>query len=228
MDIAHFLEHPIFRPYHKKLNPGDFLFQQGTMGDTMFIVLEGKARLLSVSKEEECCIAVLGSGEFLGERALVSVDPYRRRFSAQAVTPMVVMELGHSDIINIEKQAPYIKKMILTRSLEVAEERLDSANSLVRVLRPRDIKLRALLLIDFLARSQGMHEQRGTRMFRLAENIAFYADIEKEEIKTLLNDLIERKIIEFDVDGTHLLLSKEELNKTIQLASQENTEKKAA
>lgn len=216
MDIAHFLEHPIFRPYHKKIQPGEYLFKQGTMGDTMFILLEGRIRLLSVSKNEECCIAVMGSGQFLGERALVHVEPYCRRFSAQAITPVMVMELGHTDIMNIEKQAPYIKKMILTRSLEVAEERLDRANSLVRVLRPKDTRIRVLQLIEFFAKSQGMHEQKGIRLFRLAENLSFYVEVPKDEVTTILNELIGLNILIPDTEGSHLLLSKEELKLLIE------------
>src|SRR5688572_23666985 len=138
MDLAHFLEHPVFKPYHKRFKPGDYLFKQGTMGETMFIILEGKIKLVSESEQGEFCIAVMNSGQFIGERALVHVDPYRRRFSCKAATQVMVMELGHADIINIEKQAPYIKKMILTRSLEVAEERLDRANALVKVLKPKE------------------------------------------------------------------------------------------
>ena len=216
MDIAHFLGHPIFRPYQKKLNAGEFLFKQGTMGDTMFIVLEGRIRLLSLIENEECCIAIMGPGQFLGERALVNVEPYCRRFSAQAITPVTMMELGHTDIMNIEKQAPYIKKMILTRSLEVAEERLDRANSLVRVLRPKDLRMRVLQLLEFIAKSQGLHEQVGTRLFRLKETVQFYVEIEKEDINAILNELIDCKILQLCPDESYLLLSEVDLKKLIE------------
>ncbi len=216
MDIAHFLEHPIFRPYHKKIQAGEYLFKQGSMGDTMFIVLEGRIRLLSVSDNQECCIAVMGTGQFLGERALVHVEPYCRRFSAQAITPVMIMELGHTDIMNIEKQAPYIKKMILTRSLEVAEERLDRANNMVNVLRPKDTRQRVLQLIEFFSKSQGMHEQKGIRLFRIPDNLAFYVDIKIEEINEILNELLVLNILVPDTEGSHLLLSREDLRNLIE------------
>ncbi len=215
MDLTHFLEHPIFKPYQKRLKAGEYLFKQGTLGDTMFIVLEGKIRVISETNSDQFCIAMMGTGEFLGERALVHIDPYQRRFSAQAATQVMVMELRHHDILQIEKQAPYIKKMILTRSLEVAEERLDRANSLVSVLRPKECRLRMLKLIEYFCFSMGTHEKSGIRLQRLAENIVFYVQTSPSEIQNILKELADRNLLFAEADGSHLVTSLENLAKHI-------------
>lgn len=228
MDLAHFLEHPIFKPYHKRFKPGQYLFKQGSMGDTMFIILEGKIHLLSESEHGEFCIAVMGAGQFLGERALVSVDPYQRRFSVRAATEVMVMELGHTDIINIEKQAPYIKKMILTRSLEVAEERLDRANNLVTVLRPKETRDRILRLIEYFSHSIGSHDKQGVRFHRLSENIAFYVEDSAGETSTILKELLQNGILIQDKEGDYILPSLEALSQYIETGGSTSLLKVAA
>lgn len=77
---------------------GDALFSEGEPGDRMFIVVDGKVKLGQTSKDgRESLLGVLGPGEMFGELSLF--DPGLRTSTATALTDVVVVSLGHDQLM---------------------------------------------------------------------------------------------------------------------------------
>ena len=73
---------------------GDVLFNEGQLGDQMYIITEGKVKLGHTSPDgRESILAILGPGELLGELSLF--DPGPRPATAVALTDVSALGLGH-------------------------------------------------------------------------------------------------------------------------------------
>ncbi|HWJ83872.1 MAG TPA: cyclic nucleotide-binding domain-containing protein, partial [Cellulomonas sp.] len=81
-----------------ELTRGDVLFHEGEPGDRLYVVREGKIKLGRRSSDgRENLLAVLGPGEMFGELSLF--DPGPRTATATVVADAVVLELGHSELV---------------------------------------------------------------------------------------------------------------------------------
>ncbi|WP_248925953.1 cyclic nucleotide-binding domain-containing protein [Paenibacillus hamazuiensis] len=70
---------------------GDLLFEEGEFGDSLYIIMQGKARIYLGSGASESTLAILGEKEYFGEMALLTGDP--RSASAMAESDLVVLKL---------------------------------------------------------------------------------------------------------------------------------------
>jgi CRP-like cAMP-binding protein len=80
--------------------PGEILFKRGDPGDSLFIIINGTARvLLSNSEKGERKIRTMGSKECFGEMALLKGEP--RSTGIQAVTELSALKLSKERFDNL-------------------------------------------------------------------------------------------------------------------------------
>ena len=85
---------------HTTLRRGETLFDEGDLGDRLYIVTEGKVKLGHTSSDgRESLLAVLGPGEIIGELTLF--DPGPRSTTATAVSPASLLYLEHEDLMHV-------------------------------------------------------------------------------------------------------------------------------
>jgi len=184
-----FLKDPFFIPFVRRLAQGEFLFQQGQIGKTFFIILVGHLKLLSQTDAGEHLVAVVKPGEFLGEKSIVSEAGRLRIFTAEAMDDCIAVELGIKELALLQKDNPELVIEILKKSFEVAAQRLDKANYLARVLRGSDNEKRFLNCLLYLAQTNGCAEAQGILIPGLREALDYYlglSELDREERLILL------------------------------------------
>jgi CRP/FNR family transcriptional regulator, cyclic AMP receptor protein len=72
---------------------GRCIVKQDETGDCMYVVLDGKARVVHRRDGREFELAVLGPGDFFGELALVDSGP--RSADVETITDCTLMKLEH-------------------------------------------------------------------------------------------------------------------------------------
>jgi CRP-like cAMP-binding protein len=85
-------------------SPGEVMVQAGERGDSFYLMLEGRARVLGRSQ-------VLRSGDFFGEMALVDGGP--RSATITATSAVRVMRLPRQAFLRALKQDPQIGLAII-------------------------------------------------------------------------------------------------------------------
>jgi len=81
----------------RDVSKGDVLFQEGQIGDHMYVIVEGKVKLGQTSTDgRESLLGVLGPGEMFGELSLF--DPGVRTSTATALTDTTVLLMGHDQL----------------------------------------------------------------------------------------------------------------------------------
>ena len=77
----------------RRYRPKQAVFSQGDPADTVFYIRQGKVRLSVLSKQgKEATIALLGSGDFLGEGCIASDQPIRLA-TAMAITECSILKI---------------------------------------------------------------------------------------------------------------------------------------
>ncbi|TXD94451.1 cyclic nucleotide-binding domain-containing protein [Mitsuaria sp. TWR114] len=80
----------------RRFKRGELIVEQGTKSNALFILLNGRARVLTAdSRGREVILAVLQPGDYVGEMSLIDNEPHSATVRAEVQTDMLV--LGRAD-----------------------------------------------------------------------------------------------------------------------------------
>jgi CRP/FNR family cyclic AMP-dependent transcriptional regulator len=113
--------------HHRYFNKGEIIFYEGEPGVGMYVIENGKIGIYKNfddnSKEE---LAILQSGEFFGEMALL--DESARSATAVALENTSVLGLFRHDLFNLINRKPKLGNKILLKLAQMLAERLRLSN----------------------------------------------------------------------------------------------------
>jgi CRP-like cAMP-binding protein len=84
--------------------PGDIVFQQGDLGNSVYVIDEGECEALREQKGERELLATLSRGEYFGEMALLSDTT--RNATIRARTAMNVLIIPKADFNKLRHSVP--------------------------------------------------------------------------------------------------------------------------
>jgi CRP-like cAMP-binding protein len=100
---------------------GDRLLRQGDRADTVFVILEGKARIFHHEDGDDVEIANVESGAVLGEMGVVLDKPYSGTIVAE--TPVVALRIDKRTFLDLLTQVPQFSLSLIrelsTRLLDI-------------------------------------------------------------------------------------------------------------
>ena len=89
---------------NQHFEPGDIIFRQGDLGDSVYVIEEGECEVLCERKGEREVLATLGRGEYFGEMALLS--DRTRNATIRARTAMNVLIIPKADFNKLRQSVP--------------------------------------------------------------------------------------------------------------------------
>jgi CRP-like cAMP-binding protein len=102
----------------------DVIFEEGSVGRELFVVLEGKIDIVKATGAGRTLIVTLGKGEFFGEMAVI--DGSARSATAIAAAPKTrVMRINHARFVYLVSQQPAFALMIM----DALSKRLRASNT---------------------------------------------------------------------------------------------------
>jgi CRP/FNR family cyclic AMP-dependent transcriptional regulator len=106
----------------------EIIFTQGNAADAVFYIKKGKVKVTVVSKlGKEAVVAILGTGQFVGEGCLIGQP--KRLASASAMAECVTMRVEKTEIQRVLRDEPAFSQMfmshMLARNARVEEDLLD-------------------------------------------------------------------------------------------------------
>jgi CRP-like cAMP-binding protein len=108
-----------------EFNVGDIIFEEGSTGRDLYVVLDGKIEIAKVSGSQKTVIVTLGKGEFFGEMAVI--DGSSRSATAIAAAPNTkVMRINHARFVYLVSQQPAFALMIM----DALSRRLRASNDI--------------------------------------------------------------------------------------------------
>jgi CRP/FNR family transcriptional regulator len=102
----------------------DVIFEEGSTGRELFVVLDGEVEIAKVSGTSRTTIVKLGKGEFFGEMAVI--DGSARSATAIASLPNTkVMRINHARFVYLVSQQPAFALMVM----DALSKRLRASNA---------------------------------------------------------------------------------------------------
>src|ERR1700690_4651788 len=103
---------------------GDVIFEEGSSGRELFVVLEGKIEIAKIGDAGKTVIVTLGKGEFFGEMAVI--DGSSRSATAIAAAPNTrVRRINHARFVYLVSQHPAFALMVM----DALSKRLRASNA---------------------------------------------------------------------------------------------------
>ncbi len=198
-------DHPHLAKYRKILPEGDCLFRQGEEGCTMFIIARGVIELTADRDDSSLVVAYAQAGEFLGEKAIIGVQPHKRFLTATAKTEVQYLELDLAALAVIEGRNLELFKDILKEMFLLAARRLDQANYLNRVLRSSKNTTRLPNLILHFAVCTGRKQAHGWEVSLTLDRIRNFIDMSQFEVEECLSALTKHGILVPQGDDFYLI-----------------------
>jgi CRP-like cAMP-binding protein len=153
----------------------------------------------------EHVFSVAGSGDLLGEKALLSATPHPRVFSAQAQNAVLGLELSFENITQLQKADPELVLGILRKSIEVSSKRLSQANYLARVLRETNGRKRFFNCLLYIAQASGTLSDDKIWIPKMKPALDYYLGMDENEQETMMEELIRGGALEAQGNGAYLL-----------------------
>lgn len=119
---------PGVESYYRSFSAGSILYYAGAPADTLFLIRDGRARLLRRARGIERTTALYGPGDLLGEEALL--PGAHRSATAEAIEPVTAMVVDSDTFRALTRKRPEVGEgamQQLVRRLRRAEEQIENA-----------------------------------------------------------------------------------------------------
>lgn len=195
----------------RHLGPGEILFNEGDNAGSLYIIQKGQLRLFRPKGKGFIEIAVLRTGEVLGEMAYFDPDSKTRSLSAAAITPTDIIEVSFAALDKtMAGLNPWFKTLIntITDRLKTTNDRLKAfENNSVgfsddyKFFQSADVvKMLSIFFLTF--RSLG--ENKEGKWYLNYNRVKMYAleifNVNEAKLEEFVQLLKEEKIIEVEVD----------------------------
>jgi len=172
-----------------ELSRGQRLFEEGSDGDRLYVVLDGKMKLTRAAPDgRENLIGVFGPGEMFGELSLF--DPRPRTSSATALTDVRLAALGHDYLRSWLTRRPDVALHLL-RALA---QRLRRTNDVMSNLVFTDVPGRVAKALLDLGERFGVRQPDGIQVNHdlTQEELAQLVGASRETVNKALADFVTR------------------------------------
>ena len=178
----------------RRYRRGEMIVEQGRKSDALFILLSGRARVItSDARGREVILAVLEAGDYLGEMSLIDNEPHSATVRAEVQTDVLV--LGRNEFAVCLPDNSSLSYAIL--------------RGLVARLRNADRQIESLALLDVYGRVARAlldmaEDDEGRRVIRSKvsrQDLAKVVGASREMVSRVMKDLEERHLIETQENG---------------------------
>lgn len=111
------------------LKKSQTVFAQGDAADAVFYIQKGRIKLTVVStRGKEATIALLGTGNFLGEECIAAIQP-QRMATATAITPVTLLRIERTEMTRVLHKEKLFSEVfvsyLLARNTRIQEDLVD-------------------------------------------------------------------------------------------------------
>jgi len=113
----------------RKYDSGEVIFEEGTPGLGMYVIVEGRVKIVTIEEGEEVILAELREGDFFGEMSLI--DEVERSAGAVAVGTTKLVGLFRPQLRELMNHRPRLGIMIFERLAKIVVQRLRQSNAIL-------------------------------------------------------------------------------------------------
>lgn len=178
------------KAYSKKLKRNDFLYQEGDVDNSLYIVHQGQIRITHLAESgKEQVIRILNPGEFTGEWTVFSDAGYHDHY-AQATRPTNICTIRREDVEELLQQYPDIS----TALLKTMANRLQKSQKQTASIATEEVTNRLIYYLEDLALLNG-EDNTTIHIPMTRKDLASYLGTTPETISRRFKELEEKELI---------------------------------
>jgi len=181
---------PLHTKYGRTFQPGELIFEEGDVGDHMFIIQEGQVMISRTIADRDTPMALLEKGEFFGEMAIV--NRIRRTARARAQAPTQLLAFDRAGLEQLVEKNPKIALNIIDRLCR----RLGAANAQIRQMAHETTQQSLRVALQVLAQKE---EGLGT-LQQIQSELGMTLQCPQEEVEAKIRFLIDQGALVLDGD----------------------------
>lgn len=182
----------------KKIDKNTVIFQEQEQADAFFLIIEGKVKVMLTDREgREVIVAILGSGEYFGEMALL--DTAGRSAQVMAMQPCRVLALAKDDFYRCLNGHPDIAMKII----QLLSQRLRRANDTINSLATLDVQARVARVL--LEAAEYQNGQLIVEEPLTQKDIANMVGASRERVNRTLKSLEEKGFLR--INGRRMIIT---------------------
>jgi CRP-like cAMP-binding protein len=180
----------------RRFKRGEVVVEQGHKSNTLFILLTGRARVITADKRgREVILATLQPGDYVGEMSLIDNQSHSATVRAEVQTDM--LSLGRAEFARCLPENSSMAYAIMKGLVQ----RLRQADRKIESLALMDVYGRvARALLEFAQPDRDGHLTVRDRISR--QDIAKMVGASREMVSRVMKDLEERGFVETRQDGS--------------------------
>ena len=183
----------------KRFKRAEVVVEQGKKSDALYIILPGRARLMSTdSRGREVILATLHPGDYIGEMSMIDDEPHSATVRTEVQTDVLMLAMTALILFSIHPSSMAYNIM----------------RGLVQRLRHADRKIESLALMDVYGRvARSLLEfaiEDGAGNLKVREKIsrqdlAKMVGASREMVSRVMKDLEERGFVQTQEDGSMIV-----------------------
>jgi CRP-like cAMP-binding protein len=185
----------LYSRFGRDFTAGTVLFEEGDIGTEMYVIHEGNVRLTRGKGSLETTLAVLPSGEFFGEMAIVTSQPRSATATVVEHAKLLVLDSGTFESMvrnNAEIALRIISKMAT---------RLQAANNQIDILLRTEPNHRVVFALRMQAERSGRREGPGIKVDWTTKTLAERVGLPVAEVEVVLKRLATARLVTAVEDG---------------------------
>ncbi|HEY4715642.1 MAG TPA: Crp/Fnr family transcriptional regulator [bacterium] len=187
----------LFEQFGKLYHKGTKIFNDGDLGNNVFIIQSGKVRIYKIIDGTDKTLSILGPGDFLGEMAVLEKKP--RSASAEAMEDSKVLILDPQTFEELIKTNGEIGLRIIKKLIQ----RLRTADSLIECIFINDPLQRIVSLLASFGEGAVVAQNKCDIGMGIGE-IAKLAGMNAPSVEAVMEKLQSLKIISFQNKNIHI------------------------
>lgn len=191
----------------RRFTQGERILEQGTQGDAFYVICEGKVRVFREDGGEEKQLAVLESGTFFGEMALLSEAP-RTASVEGAAEDTQLLEISAAVLADLSGRYPQVAKALKKFCRERLLSNVMNSSPLFRVLGRKDRR-------ELIERFRARDVRRGDNLIRDGEQTDGLYVVLTGEVEVHKQNQLLTRLKEGDLFGEISLLQKTPATATV-------------
>jgi len=182
----------------RRYRRGEIIVEQGRKSDALFILLSGRARVItSDSRGREVILAVLEAGDYLGEMSLIDNEPHSATVRAEVQTDMLI--LGRAEFARCLPENSSLSYAIMRGLVQ----RLRSADRQIESLALLDVYGRVARSLLDMAEDEGDIKIIRNKVSR--QDMAKIVGASREMVSRVMKDLEDRGMVETQENGSVII-----------------------
>ena len=201
-------EQELFEKFGRSYPAGYVLFEEGDTGDEMYIIQEGKVRIVKRLDQGEKTLAVIPAGEFFGEMAILLNEPRSATAIVEEDAKLLVIDSATFEAMvksNGEIAYRIIKKLA---------QRLKETNAQIEMLSYKDANRKVVYAL-LRAAAKGEDTGGGILVNLTPGDISSLTSLDLSKVEEILRKLTESKLIQ-PHEGGYLIPDTDKLQKFLE------------